>query len=492
MATFGRSECRIALCMAAVLAGACICPASSAQTQPAIQDNVVLRWDQTALDAIRVTRTSPPVAARALAVVHTCMFDAWAAYDDAATATRLGGSLRRPHSEHTLANKERAVSFAAYRALVDLFPSQTVALLDPLMAALGFSPSDLSDDIRTPAGIGNSACAAVLEFRHHDGANQFGDLHTGAYSDYTGYTPANTAEVLHDPNRWQPLLVSGIPQRSLLPQWSLVTPFALTSGAQFRGLVLAHGPAVYPTAEYWKQALDVVDLSAHLGDVEKVIAEYWADGSSTVTPPGHWAVFAQDVSRRDRHGLDEDVKLYFILGNALMDAGIAAWDAKRCTDLVRPVTVVRMLMGNRQIHAWGGPGLGVRSLYGKDFRSYLPTPPFAGYVSGHSAFSAAAAEILKRFAGSDRFGGSFTAEPGSSQIEVGLTPATPVTLSWATFSDAADQAGMSRRHGGIHFEEDDLAGRALGRAVASQVWDKATAYIDGRTQLSVNLPASQP
>jgi len=274
-------------------------------------------------------------------------------------------------------------------------------------------------------------------------------------------------------------LINGIPQRWLLPQWGMVTPFALTSGAQFRSMALSQGPHVYPAAGYWKQALDVIELSAHLGDTGKVIAEYWADGSSTVTPPGHWHIYGHHISLRDRHSLDQDVKLFFILANALMDSGIAAWDVKRCTDFIRPVTVVRMLMSTREIRAWAGPGLGVRSVFGRDFRSYLPTPPFAGYISGHSAFSAAAAEVLKRFAGNDDFGESFTAEPGSSLVEAGLTPSVPVTLSWPTFSDAADQAGMSRRYGGIHFEEDDLAGRALGRLVADEVWRKAATFIDG-------------
>ena len=190
-------------------------------------------------------------------------------------------------------------------------------------------------------------------------------------------------------------------------------------------------------------------------------------------------MFAQEISRRDQHNLDQDVKLFFILGNALMDASIAAWDVKRYTDSIRPVTVIRAVMGNQQVRAWAGPGLGVRVIDCKNFRSYVPTPPFGSFVSGHSAFSAVAAEILKRFSGSDHFGGSFVAEPGSSLIEVGLTPSSRVTLSWSTFSAASEQAGMSRRFGGIHFESDDLAGRALGRAVAVEVWNKAANYIEG-------------
>jgi hypothetical protein len=454
-------------------------PALAAASSPSTDDNIVLLWNRAALDAIQVTRTAPPIAARALAIVHTCMFDAWAAYDDVAVGTQFGGVLRRAKEERTLANKEKAVSFAAYRALADLFPSQRIIRLDPLMDRLGFDPSDLSRDLQTPSGIGNAACSAVLDFRHRDGANQLGDLHPGTYSDYSGFTPANTSQMLRDPNRWQPLLVNGSSQVWSLPQWCMVKPFALASGASLRNLALSDGPYLWPTERYWKQALDVVDLSAQLGDRQKAIAEYWADGANTVTPPGHWNEFAQDISRRDKHNLDQDVQMFFILGNALLDSSIAAWDVKRRADSIRPISVVRNLMASRQIRAWAGPGLGVRNMYGSDFRSYLPTPPFASYVSGHSTLSAAAAEILKRFTGSDDFGESFTAAPGSSLIERGLTPSTPVTLSWRTFSDAADEAGMSRRYGGIHFEKDDVAGRALGRQVGNDVWVKAMSYING-------------
>jgi hypothetical protein len=105
--------------------------------------------------------------------------------------------------------------------------------------------------------------------------------------------------------------------------------------------------------------------------------------------------------------------------------------------------------------------------------STFPTPPFPEYISGHSTFSAAGAEILKRFTRSDTFGGSVTFAVGSSKIEHGFTPAQPVTLTWNTFTDAANEAGISRRYGGIHFEAGDLVGRAMGRLVADQVWAKA-------------------
>jgi hypothetical protein len=109
----------------------------------------------------------------------------------------------------------------------------------------------------------------------------------------------------------------------------------------------------------------------------------------------------------------------------------------------------------------------------------FPTPPFPGFTSGHSNFSAAGAEVLRLFTGSDQFGASVTLAAGSSRAEPGITPADDVTLSWKAFSDAADQAGLSRRYGGIHIEEDDLRGRATGRICGRQAWANAQTYFKG-------------
>lgn len=110
--------------------------------------------------------------------------------------------------------------------------------------------------------------------------------------------------------------------------------------------------------------------------------------------------------------------------------------------------------------------------------SFFPTPPFPSYSSGHSTFSAVGAEILRLFTRNDEFGDSVTFAPGSSRTEPGAVPTTEVTLHWATFSEAAAQAGFSRRYGGIHFEQDDLDGQAAGRLVARQAWAKAQGYFN--------------
>lgn len=322
------------------------------------EDNVLLQWDDAALAAIRHVHPGPPQVARALAVIHTSIFDAWAAYDAVAVGTRLGGMLRRPATERTLQNKERVVSYAAYRALVDLFPSQAPTF-DALMANLGYAPNDTSTDVTTATGIGNVAAVAVIAFRHHDGSNQLG-VHPGGYSDYTGYAPVNTPDQINDPNRWQPLRVSDgqggtVIQTFVAPFWGRVIPFALTSSAQFRPPVLRNQ---FRFGGYQKQLEEILKYSSQLTDEQKVIAEYWADGPGSELPPGHWCLFAAYVSRRDGHDIDADARMFFALTNALLDAGISVWEAKRFFDSVRPITAVHFWKQGNMIRAWGGPGRG--------------------------------------------------------------------------------------------------------------------------------------
>ncbi|MFI7125026.1 vanadium-dependent haloperoxidase [Nonomuraea sp. NPDC050153] len=468
-----------ATALALVCAAALALPSLPALPAQATGTNAVVRWNQALLAAVRGGTLGPPLVARALAIVHTCAYDAWAAYDAVAVGTRLGGSLRRPAPERTDANKAEAVSFAAHLAAVDLYPAQR-ATFDALMAELGYDPADASS---VPAQTGVTACRAVLDLRHTDGSNQL-----GGYADTTGYAPVNAPMVvadpltsLNDPSRWAPLTFvnragATVTPPFLAPHWGQVASF---SGAA-RGLADAvPAPYVYGSSGFRTQAAEILSTTAALTDRQKAIAEYWADGPSSETPPGHWSLFAQQISARDHHGLDQDVKLFFALANSVMDAGIASWEVKRDHDSARPITAIRFLYKGQQIPTWGG-----RVIDGATWVPFqtttFPTPPFPEYVSGHSTFSAAAAEVLKRFTGGDAFGGQAVIAKGSSQVEPGATPAQDVTLRWHTFSGAADEAGMSRRYGGIHFRLGDLRGRALGRAVGTAAWDRAKAYWTGR------------
>ena len=285
------------------------------------------------------------------------------------------------------------------------------------------------------------------------------------------------------------------------------------------------------------------------GDFGRVMAEFWADGPKSETPPGHWNVLANFVSDElapdlriggsgepvDR--LQWDVKLYLSLNGAVHDAAIAAWGLKGYYDSVRPISMIRYMGGLGQssdptaaaydpeglplapglvevispettapggrhaalaghegevaIRAWAGNPAdprndvgGVSWILAVDWVPYqLPTfvtPAFQGYISGHSTFSRAAAEVMTAFTGSEYFPGGasgYTITAGSLKFEKG--PSTDIRLEWATYYDASDQAGQSRLWGGIHIEADDFAGRVLGSQCGKEAWALAERYFAG-------------
>jgi hypothetical protein len=273
-------------------------------------------------------------------------------------------------------------------------------------------------------------------------------------------------------------------QNALTPQWGKVTTFGVPS-SQFQYMV--PGPprnsnGTYSTTEIVTALADTSNLS----DASKAKAEYWADGPRSEFPPGHMGVFAQFICRKFGNNLDSDTKLFFMLGNAMMDASIASWWYKYKYDFVRPVTAIREYYKNNPdgITSWLGPNKGFGKVPSQQWMPYqaltVVTPGFPEYVSGHSTFSAAGATLLSMANGGDTFGASITIKKGSSKIEPGgQVPAADVTLSWPMFTDATNEAGMSRRYGGIHFYSGDIHGRAVGRQVAQYVYSQAQNYIRG-------------
>ena len=497
---------------------------------------VSVLWDRAVQQAVINTAVGPTIASRAYSMVHTAMYDAWATYDLLAVPTQLGNELQRPKEEATEANKEEAMSYAAYRVLVDLFPDQTVIFTE-LMAQLGYDIEDDSLDTSSAVGIGYKAAKELLEFRHQDNANQLGDNSEGiigvSYSDIGGYQSINTVDNITNLELWNPEYVpiddtAGTVQQYLTPHWGNVTPFALSSGEQYRPpapepflLVPAEvnlqsqtitleddsivdidrnliGTVINP--EFIQQAEDLITVSANLTDEQKLIAEFWEDGGGTSFPPGTWMTFGQFVSARDDHSIDDDAKLFFALSNAVFDAGIATWEAKTYYDYVRPVRAIRELgklgligeysedLDGYAVEVWQ-PNQGTQTILASNFLTYQKpggdaSPPFAEYTSGHSAFSAAGATVLQQFTGSDDFGGLVTFNAGESLFEPAITPQNTTTLEWGTFSEAADEAGLSRIYGGIHFEDGDLNGRTLGKEVGNTVYAKAQRYINGEVSFS--------
>jgi hypothetical protein len=475
--------------------GVSILLCAGAAVQPA-RATVVVTWNEAALEEVRRGKMGPPVVARALAVAHTCIYDAWVPYDARAIASTVA-IPRRPAAERTEAHKAAAVSFAAYRCLVNLFPAGA-ARLEAVMRSLGHDPLNTSTDPGTPQGIGNAAAAAVIADRRDDGSNQYGDLHPGAYSDDTQYSPSNLpmpfclpatpgACPLNVANvfRWQPLINDvGVTQVFVAPHWGRVRPFALSSGAQFDQVAsVADGPNYLQSPAAFQADVDeMLFYSRNLTPQQKLIVEYWADGPQSEFPPGHWSLFAQHVSRRDSHGIDRDVKMFFAMQNASMDAGIVAWHQKRRFDGVRPITAVRFFRQGVPLQAWGGPGRPITTIDGGKWSPYNPgsnlSPAFAGYVSGHSTFSASSAAVLRAFTGSDTLAFSTELPPNYGRVEPGV-PLVPTTMRYATYSAAVEEAGLSRLYAGIHFADDNTDGQLLGNLTAQQAWAKAFTLFTG-------------
>lgn len=444
-----------------------------------------------------------------------------------------------------------------------------------------------------------------------------------------------------DPNFWQPLALStsvtqnGIPTpggiQSFVGVQSLATvPFSLTRSDPTKPWIDIGPPSRLSRpgqpsatdAAYKETFMDVVRKTAHLndtnlvnispgaigdnslgaddgdglplnpftnqpypannvvhGDFARVLAEYWADGPNSETPPGHWHVLANQVSDNPLtvkkikgvgptvNNLEWDVKTYLSLSGAVHNAACAAWSLKRYYSGTRPITAIRYMcskgqssnpsdlntydpegipletdlveviteasvgteaspgkhyeiwdvytnsyhmgiwhLGEIAVKGWPGEDMNnapapsiathqstVRWMLGKDWlpfqRKTFNTPAFPGYVSGHSTFSRSSAEVLALITGSPYFPGGFhhhTIAANSMQIDLG--PSAAVDLQWATYYDAADQAGQSRRYGGIHPPEDDFPARIVGSQVGISAFNKAEKLWTGSIQNESIIP----
>jgi hypothetical protein len=431
---------------------------------PSDADNVVLQWNDEALECIRALRTAPQVNARALFIIHSAAYDAWAAYDARAVGTRTGRSLRRPSSERTLANKNQAISHAAYRAASWVWPG-CQADWTAQLEALSYSTADAT----TAATVGRAAADAVIAHRTNDGANQANN-----YADTSGYTPVNSPPPapLVDPWRWQPQTsMSGS-----TPHWRQVTPFNPNA--------IPDTQLPTPPKSVSQTADNLLAESANLNDRKKSMAVYWSDGPGSETPPGHWNLIAQWLSRRHRQTLDQDARMFLALNGGLLDASITAWECKYRFDYARPISLIRHFKKGVTVTAWRGPYLGTGPIQGETWRPYIPTPNFPEYTSGHRTFSAAAGAVLKDFRGSDALNVSARVAKGSSFVEPATdtqagVPATDQVLSWARFEDAANEAGLSRRYGGIHWQFGDIYARDNGKKMGEAAFSHAKKLWEG-------------
>jgi len=494
--------------------------------------------------------------------------------------------------------------------------SVILALLDAKMDSLGYNRMFTSTVGDSPAAVGNRIAANVLAFGLTDGANEQSNYAaSNGYQPVNQALIVGLPgdPTLAFPNRWQPLALTyfydqnGHPYPGgypafVCPHWGHVTPFAMTAADADIPFVY-HDPGPPPLyngvgdAEYRDMYKAVVRYSSWLtpddgimidispgalgnntlgtndgtghpinpytgqpyepnivkrGDFARVLAEFWADGPNSETPPGHWNVLANYVTdypgfERRMGGtgpildnLEWDVKMYLALNGAVHDAAVTAWGIKGHYDTVRPISAIRFVAGLGQssdpdgpsyhpggiplepglvevitpessapgqrhealaefvgeiaIFSWPGnpqnPSTeysGVRWMRAATWVPYqlatFVTPPFAGYISGHSTYSRSAAEVMTQLTGTEFFPGGMAqfVAPQNTFLRFELGPTETITLQWGTYFDAADQAGISRLYGGIHPRGDDFPGRIKGREVGLAAWARALQYFFGAT-----------
>jgi len=575
--------------------------------------SVARRWDEALLDAIRRALPNPPVHARNLFHTSVAMWDAWAAYDPTASGyiDREKVQASNVPAARNEAISYAAFRVLTSRYIKAVGGDQSLSEFDDVMDSLCYPIDVTTTEGNSPAAVGNRIAAAVLAYGKTDGSNEAGGYSS---PDYKTVNPplvvAKAGTTMSDPNRWQPLQIehmisqNGIPvvngvQQAVGPHWGHVKSFAMPDGGP-AGVPIDPGPPPRlgdpATDQAFKdQAVEVIRDSSLLdptagatidispgargnntlgsndgnghpvnpatgqpypgdvvnqGDFARVMAEFWADGPKSETPPGHWNVLANLVSDElspnlqiggagptvDR--LQWDVKLYLALNGAVHDAAIAAWGLKGDYDGTRPISMIRYMGGLGQssdpslpsynkeglplvpglvelitkettatgqrhaalaghegeiaIRAWAGNPKdpktqigGVKWILAANWIPYqLPTfvtPAFQGYISGHSTFSRAAAEVLTGFTGSEYFPGGisgYTIKAGSLKFEAG--PTTDIKLEWATYYDASDQAGQSRLYGGIHVQADDFTGRKIGSECGKEAWARAQQLYSGQ------------
>lgn len=384
-------------------------------------EDPVLRWNEAALLTIKAEKTPPPLAARHLAMMHVAAFDA-------------ANAVQRTHHHFEVdpprgfrgASPEAAAAAAAHHVLAGLYPArakQFDALLKRTVERLGESPA-----VDRGLALGRYVGKEVLSWRAEDGADKETRFAGGS-----------------EPGEWSPTPPAFA--KPLAPHWPKVTCFALRRGFQFR----SDGPPKLTDRAY-TEAFDEVkklgarDSTGRTRD-QTEIALFWADGEGTVTPPGHWNRIAQGVARRKKLPLIESARLFALMNVAMADVGIGCWDCKYHFHFWRPI------QGIREADRDGNPD----TAPDPDWEPLLATPPFPSYTSGHSSFSGAAATVLAAVFGDDtRFETTSDGLPG-------------VTRRFGGFWAAAEEAGMSRIYGGIHWQFDNTDGLAGGKKVAEHV-----------------------
>lgn len=399
-------------------------------------------WSNVLLDKVKATSTNPVLASRAMALLQTAMADATLAVWNAKfrylrfSPSRLVRPLTSisnvPEFLPSYPSEHAAVGAAAATVLNYLFPNSpngvvhgTTLTFDQMAEEAAqsrlFAGTNYPTDLSPAVAIGQACGKAAVQRGQNDGSSVA----------WTGTVPVGAPYWIPTPPAFQ--------QNPLLPLAGTWRPWLLSSGDQLR---LA-APNVYVngqfTDSFLQQVQEVADLAASLTPEQKQIAQFWADGGGTVTPPGHWMQFAIAHVLKADLSTPRAARVLALLGAAVADAAISCWDCKFAYWIMRPVSAIRTIPNQ----AFSNP----------NFSSFIATPPFPSYTSGHSTFSGASSTILEHFFPAGRVPDAFNRH--------------------VNFGDAADQAAVSRLYGGIHYRMDNEDGLTAGRAIGELAIQRA-------------------
>ncbi len=373
------------------------------------------RWNEFQLGLILARSTNPPKASRGLALVSVAMFDAMVSCYDTKyhyLRPRPSAFINPPTTYGPIpdspgyASDRAAISKAAAEVLKYLFPLDVAAIdarLSQALAAELDSCACFQSDVDAGVAIGQAVATQVLA----RAAGDHGD------DPQPAYVPSGVN------GRWRPTPPANA--AALLPGWGSVKTWLLPSGSAYR----PGPPPAYGSAEWIAQRDEVLNVNLTLGanPQRSAIATFWADGSGTVTPPGHWNNIAMGLAITEAFNECRTTRMLALLNTAQADAFVACWDCKYFYDIERPISVIRRDVGV-PYDTWS---------------PFIVTPPFPSYPSGHSSTSGAASQVLGY-----------------------LFPDSAVMVAMM-----ASEAKDSRLYGGIHYRFDNDTGLDLGRSIGT-------------------------
>jgi PAP2 superfamily len=409
--------------------------ATASQPKNTRAEEVLSSWYGLVLELVRHTPTyTPPVASRSLAYLGVTAFEAVAtgSAELQSLAGQLNGLKPLPQREAGKIYNEAIVVQAALAFSAQNFFNNTGPTGQRAMTALEAKlhakvlegiPSDVVTRSET---YGKAVAEHVLAWSQDDG---------GAVIENMGF-PLQY-ELTKGPAHWVPTNLIAQQQKPLLPNWGKNRTFAMPSSAE----CALPPPVEYSedkTSEFYKQALEVFEAKKNLTPDQAAIARFWSDDAMlTPTPPGHWISIALQIFKHDNVDLEKRVDVLARLGVAQADAFIGCWNGKFQYDVLRPITYIRRTMDPK-------------------WESLLNTPPFPEYPSGHSTQSGAAATVMTQM-----FGDNFAFEDATRKSD-GVKP-----RAFPNFWAAANEAGISRLYGGIHYRAAIERGLEQGRCIGT-------------------------